>query len=135
MGKKKWRKELKRKKKWFSISWDGKREELILGCWVFHPATLFSSNWRKNWEGHVIEKKITKLLIYFSIISHLIIRTSYFLKKGHHSNLLSINVLFHPINQTYGEKKKFISSHFSIIAIFSILPTKHNLGRGGGGLL
>ena len=122
-----------KKKKWFSISWDGKGEEIILGCWVFHLATLFSSNWRKNWEGHVIEKKITKSLIYFSIISHLIIRASYFLKKGHHSNLLSISVLFHPICQMHGEKKKkFTSSHFSIIATFSIIPTKRNPGRGGG---
>ena len=115
-GGKKWRE----KKKWFSISWDGKGEEIILGCWVFHLATLFSSNWRKNWEGHVIEKKITKSLIYFSIISHLIIRASYFLKKGHHSNLLSISVLFHPIYQMHGEKKKkvYIFSLFYHCNIF-----------------
>lgn len=126
-----------KKKKWFSISWDGKGEEIILGCWVFHLATLFSSNWRKNWEGHVIEKKIIKSLIYFSIISHLIIRASYFLKKGHHSNLLSISVLFHPIYQMHCEKKKKKSLYpLTFLSLQHFLSFQPNATQGGGeGLL
>lgn len=85
-----------KRKMWFPISWDGKGEEIILGCWVFHLAKLISSNCGKNWEGHVIEKKITKSLIYFSIISRLIIRKLHFLKKKDIIAILLPN--------TYGEK-------------------------------
>lgn len=129
-GGKKWRE----KKKWFSISWDGKGEEIILGCWVFHLATLFSSNWRKNWEGHVIEKKnykITYLLFHHFTFNN---KGIIFLKKRDIIVIYYLSVYFFILSTkciVKKKKKKFISSHFSIIATFSIIPTKRNPGRGG----